>query len=288
MSHIAEHTDVYSTIVQRTLEEMFAIATLQRSAPEVTPSVQTDRSFLVSIYYTGTVYGEYLIALDETTAAQIIGFDEPLTDENRDQVRDEICDALSELLNTIVGESIVDLQKTYAKLTLTAPRVVFGKIRYPQFRTGSSVLTTEAGEIECHFCLDLMRLDLATSYDEAMHSLLEVNTQLKEANRQLAAQQAHLVHTEKMASVGVLASGVAHEINNPLFFVDANLTTLNDYVGIIESAFSLYERLCSCLKGTDGHWVKELNLIRSESEDQDLEFVMEDTKQLMTETRDGI
>ena len=283
---IVEHTNRFREIAARTIADMFGIEVESSEGATENSSVITSKSFLVSIYYTGTVYGEYLLAMDEETAAQIIG--EDLNDQNRETVREDICDAMAETLNTIVGESLVHLQETYAKLTLTAPRIFFGQVRYPSFKTGKTILRTEAGEIECHFCLDLMRLDLATSYQEAMGTLLNVNEKLKEANRHLAEQQQQLVLTEKMASAGLLAAGVAHEINNPLFFVDSNLKALVDYVNVIESVLDLYDNLCASLQGTDGKWVDELNTVREETEEHDLAFVMEDTKQLMKESSDGI
>ena len=46
------------------------------------------------------------------------------------------------------------------------------------------------------------------------------------------AQQwrAHVLQTEKMASIGQLAAGVAHEINNPMGFIHANLFQMTEYV----------------------------------------------------------
>jgi PAS domain S-box-containing protein len=49
---------------------------------------------------------------------------------------------------------------------------------------------------------------------------------------------ARLVQADKMASIGVLASGVAHEINNPTAFVSSNLTELKRYIGTYEGAFA--------------------------------------------------
>ncbi len=287
MTSIVEQTEILGDIAAKTIAEMFGIPILGRSQTIENSSIETDKRFLVSIYYTGTVYGEYMLAMDEATAAQIICQDE-IDDENRSQIREEICDAMAETLNTIVGEAIVRLQQSYAKLTITAPRIYFGEIRYPKFKTGRTTISTAAGDIECHFCLDLMRLDLATSYQEAMGTLIDVNAKLKEAYRHLAEQQAQLVLTEKMASVGILASGVAHEINNPLFFVDANLNTLSEYIAVVDSILALYEKLCVSLQDSDGHWVSELDSIRKENQEQDIEFVMQDTKQLLCETREGI
>ncbi|MDY6851514.1 MAG: response regulator, partial [Thermodesulfobacteriota bacterium] len=59
------------------------------------------------------------------------------------------------------------------------------------------------------------------------------------------SQKAHvqLLHSEKMASIGRLAAGVAHEINNPLGFVDSNLDTLLDYRHDIEILLKEYGKL---------------------------------------------
>lgn len=288
MKQLLENASQFQTTAHRVLEEMFGLEKIEASEPVETASVITDKTFIVSIYYTGTVYGEYQLALDETTAAQILGMSEPIDDSNRESVREQISDAFSEILNMIVGECLVHLQTTYAKLTLTPPRIFFGKIRYPKFRTAKSILNTPFGTVECHFCLDLMRLDLATSYSDALNSLLEVNSKLKQANQHLAEQQAQLVHSEKMASVGMLASGIAHEINNPLFFVESNLTTLTDYVGIIDSMIELYRTMYATLESKSPQLAETIVEIRSQSEEQEIEFVLEDTQNLVEETREGV
>lgn len=71
---------------------------------------------------------------------------------------------------------------------------------------------------------------------ERTHKLQQVNADLhreqEEQNRlieELKETQAQLIQSEKMASVGLLATGVAHEINNPLAFVSANVSMLHDY-----------------------------------------------------------
>lgn len=282
MKQVDEHTVVFRDIVQRNLEDMLG-AEIQEST-EVTPldSVITNKQFIVSIHYTGTVFGEYLIAMDESTAAKLLELDEPVCESTAKEFKDEICDTLSEILNVVVGEAVCELQKSFAKLTITAPRVFFGEIRYPHFRTGFTKLLTAAGEIECHFCLDLMRLNLAESYNDAMASLLEINRKLKDANQQLAEQQAQLVHSEKMASMGMLAAGVAHEINTPLFAVDVNLATLDDYVSVMESTIEIYESLAKSLGSSES---AQLEALERDDDEEDLDFILEDTKSLLAESR---
>lgn len=279
MGQIVDYTAAFQQITQRLLGEMFGTAHCVASPVEEASSVHTEKSFIVSLYYTGTVYGEYLLAMDEEVAARMIGYDEPIADDDRDVVRHAISDALSETLNVIVGEAIVELQDSYSKLTITSPRVYFGEIRYPQFRTGKSVLQTSHGEIECFFCLDRMRLSLAASYDEALASLMETNGKLKEANRHLAQQQAKLVQAEKMASIGVLASGVAHEINTPLFFVDMNLSVMDENIALIEALLHRYEKIEQRLEA-DG--------LPPDNEDDNFAEILNETREVVAEARDGV
>lgn len=293
MTDIVELTRQFQESTARCIGDLFGVEADAKELPETTPSLATEKRFLVAVQYTGMVHGEYVLSMDESTAAGVIGWEEPLDSDNRELFEESITDAVSECLNMVVGESIPQLQEAFGRVTLTAPRVIFGSVRYPRFSTAKGTVSLALGEVECHLCLDTMRLDLATSYDEALESLTAVNDQLTKANRLLQEQQAQLVHAEKMASVGVLASGVAHEINTPLFFVDANLKAMDDYVSIIESTFGLYDRLCEPLN-QDGNnndlgiWTQQLKDVAEVSKEQDLSFVMEDTKHLVGETREGI
>jgi|WetSurMetagenome_2_1015567.scaffolds.fasta_scaffold00023_87 signal transduction histidine kinase len=79
-----------------------------------------------------------------------------------------------------------------------------------------------------------------------MHEYVSVvaasHTELEQAYKELQTTQSRMLHQEKMASIGQLAAGVAHEINNPLGFIISNLGTLGKYsVRLMEYLHALEE-----------------------------------------------
>jgi len=70
--------------------------------------------------------------------------------------------------------------------------------------------------------------------------LRAAHEELQAAYRDLQATQVQLVQREKMASVGQLVAGVAHELNNPIGFVFSNVTTLDDFVRRLRAMLDAY------------------------------------------------
>uniref|UniRef100_C6DZA5 histidine kinase n=1 Tax=Geobacter sp. (strain M21) TaxID=443144 RepID=C6DZA5_GEOSM len=82
------------------------------------------------------------------------------------------------------------------------------------------------------------------SKSEARYRELAQNLELrvKERTEQLEKAQIHLLQQEKMAAIGQLAAGIAHEINNPLGFVISNLHTLQKYVARFTAMLQFYRQ----------------------------------------------
>jgi hypothetical protein len=83
---------------------------------------------------------------------------------------------------------------------------------------------------------------LEAKVEERTHELRRSNMELKEAVQNLKDTQIQLVESEKMASLGQLTAGVAHELNNPINFVSGNVQPLKRDVEELLELVALYER----------------------------------------------
>ncbi|WP_374486792.1 histidine kinase [Zoogloea sp.] len=101
--------------------------------------------------------------------------------------------------------------------------------------------------------------------------------------RQLEDAHCQLLQSEKLASIGQLAAGVAHEINNPICFVNSNLGTLKDYAAKLLDVLAIYE---SCAKRfqADTETAARLEQARRAA---DIDFLREDMAPLIEESLEG-
>ncbi len=102
-----------------------------------------------------------------------------------------------------------------------------------------------------------------------------------------------LLQSEKMASVGQLAAGVAHEINNPVGFVSSNLKTLFEYIKDINDLTKEYRKLFADLKvnsnteGVPDNVSGQVQRIKALEEEVDIAFILNDIFELIEESREG-
>jgi len=109
-----------------------------------------------------------------------------------------------------------------------------------------------------------------------------VNEDLRKASIELQQAQAQAFQQEKMASIGQLAAGVAHEINNPMGFISSNLTTMGKYMqklGAFETAV-----IEAVQNRGDQETVALLNDLRAKMK---INFILNDLQTLLDESQDG-
>jgi len=111
------------------------------------------------------------------------------------------------------------------------------------------------------------------------------NAQLIALNGQLENAQVQLLQARMLASLGQLAAGMAHEINNPIGFVQCNLGTLEQYLADLLQLLDAYAAL---EQATPAEREERLAALRARQGDTDLALLRPDLRQLILESRAGL
>lgn len=115
-------------------------------------------------------------------------------------------------------------------------------------------------------------------YTQTLHQLLASQASYREerdranvALAQLKHSQLNTIQSEKMAALGSLVAGVAHEINNPIGFLNGSISNAQSYLQDLLAHIALYQK----------HYPEPNEVIQEDREDIDLEFIEEDFPKLL-------
>ena len=151
------------------------------------------------------------------------------------------------------------------------------------------------------------RIEMERLFQKARHQLEQkdvdntvetaiINNILEKELNERKLLEAKLMQAQKMESIGQLAAGVAHEINNPIGFVMSNLNTLRDYIAIIKELLTAYSEMTSTLKQerkqentleTSSRLLDSLKAIEAVEQKEDMAFILTDLDALLTESQEG-
>jgi len=101
--------------------------------------------------------------------------------------------------------------------------------------------------------------------------------------RKLEEAQTQLLQSEKLAAIGQLAAGVAHEINNPIGFINSNLGTLRDYSSSLLRLIAIYEKT----EDSSDSATEKKALIVEMKREMDFQYLSDDLLELIDESIDG-
>jgi len=123
-----------------------------------------------------------------------------------------------------------------------------------------------------------------------LQKIQKQNEELKNINSTLKDTQFHLVQSEKMAAIGELAAGVAHEINNPIGYVGSNFETLSTYMTKVKGFIELVTQQCETINedSTNQDVMAIKGAIREGYKTAKLAFIMDDLKDIIIDSKSGI
>ncbi|MCY1076879.1 ATP-binding protein [Archangium lansingense] len=157
----------------------------------------------------------------------------------------------------------------------TCCSIILGWRSQRQQRRTEELLRQREEELQRH------RDHLEELVQSRTESLLHTTVALEE-------RQAQLLHSERMASLGQLVAGIAHEINNPLGYITSNLATLSQYLAVFTELLKLYRELGDGLgPELQGPLAELLARIRSLQEQEELDYLLGDVNDLLNDSREG-
>lgn len=145
--------------------------------------------------------------------------------------------------------------------------------------------TAKINHIRCNLkdFTDSVRAEQELSH--RTEKLILANERLRAINRKLEETRSRLVQSEKLAALGTLAAGMAHEINNPLAYAINNTAVLRRDLG---GVFELVEQLQQALSVEPAARAEHTSAINDLLHQIDLPYVRESLPRLVDSTRNGL
>ena len=134
------------------------------------------------------------------------------------------------------------------------------------------------------------KVEIFLRLDEQQRQLKNKNYELQKAYQNINETQSQLARSKKLASIGQLAAGMAHEINNPIGFILSNTSSLQTYFSDFKSLFEIYAKLELAIaqKSSEENILSILDEITTNKEQIELNFLLDDIDDVFKETQSGL
>lgn len=126
-----------------------------------------------------------------------------------------------------------------------------------------------------------------TQREKLQEQLIKNNKDLTETINRLKETQTQLIQQEQLAGIGQLAAGIAHEINNPLGFINSNFRVLSDYIKVYKTILNLYSDLKNEIISNNyqSNIIKKIIQVEKEN---DIDYINEDIDALLNDSNEGL
>ena len=149
-------------------------------------------------------------------------------------------------------------------------------------------MTDEAAALRKALERERARRNLAEQLlEEKSRALYASYKELEDAHLELTRNKESLIQSEKMASLGIMSAGMAHEINNPVGFMLSNMESLHEYLPVFMRGYSLLREVVGEID-QDSPLAHRRAEVLEYLQTSDVEYLVEDTADLLRETRDGL
>ncbi len=197
---------------------------------------------------------------------------------------------LLELPQEKLGRHIKISSTGKVKKDLLAEQYVFFEMNF--FTKSGSIIPVEVNASTFVVNGDKVVLSIArdiTDRKEIKKKLVENNKELKATLDELKQVQEQLVQQEKLAGIGQLAAGVAHEINNPLGYIYSNVQTSREYFTRYKKMLDSYKAFIDSLHRIPSEKLEsKIWEIKTLEEKSGLDFVSTDIEDLFEDVEDGL
>ncbi len=183
-------------------------------------------------------------------------------------VQGEIFRVCEDIQNAGFSDCYVDVLKSYQARSYVIIAVYLDNQLWGLLAAYQNVCPRKWEETEVQLLVQVAeQLGIALKQAEYVQTIQAQTTELNETLQRLKKSQAQLVQNEKMASLGQLVAGVAHEINNPINFIYANLSYVENYMNDLLTLVRLKP---------ESRATTDSEAILKHDSGIDLEFILED------------